>query len=93
MDANAIGFADVLPIFWRSRLRSGYSGRRLPPFADRSARLRAKGARLPAGAFVPCTRSSARSTLPPSEIANARKLGAQRLGLLRVLWERACLCR
>jgi hypothetical protein len=38
MDANAIGFADVLPIFWRSRLRSGYSGRRLPPFADRSAR-------------------------------------------------------
>jgi hypothetical protein len=37
MDANAIGFADVLPIFWRSRLRSGYSGRRLPPFADRSA--------------------------------------------------------
>jgi hypothetical protein len=39
----------VLPIFWRSRLRSGYSGRRLPPFADRSARLRAKGARLPAG--------------------------------------------
>jgi len=49
MDANAIGFADVLPIFWRSRLRSGYSGRRLPPFADRSARLRAKGARPPAG--------------------------------------------
>ena len=69
MVANAIGFADVLPIFWRSRLRSGYSGRRLPPFADRSARLRAKGARPPAGAFVPCTRSSARSTLPPSEIA------------------------
>jgi hypothetical protein len=28
MDANAIGFADVLPIFWRSRLPSGYSGRR-----------------------------------------------------------------
>jgi len=23
MDANAIGFADVLPIFWRSHLRSG----------------------------------------------------------------------
>jgi hypothetical protein len=36
MDANAIGFADVLPIFWRSPLRSGYSGRRLPPFADRA---------------------------------------------------------
>jgi hypothetical protein len=85
MDANAIGFADVLPIFWRSRLRSGYSGRRLPPFADRSARLRAKGARLPAGAFVLCTRSSAPPTLPPREIANARKLGAQRLCPLRVL--------
>jgi hypothetical protein len=83
MDANAIGFADVLPIFWRSRLRSGYSGRRLPPFADRSARLRAKGARLPAGAFVLCTRDRPRGRR--CRRANARKLGAQRLGSLRVL--------
>jgi hypothetical protein len=59
MDANAIGFADVFADILAIALAIRLSGRRLPPFADRSARLRAKEARLPAGAFVLCTRSSA----------------------------------
>ena len=70
MVANAIGFADVLPIFWRSRLRSGYSGRRLS-FRGPQRAVTRQGSETTSGRIVPCTRSSARSTLPPSEIANA----------------------